>query len=110
MGDNIWQEAVANTPGINALFSIVVGHGFEPYNELTCQDVMFSGHTAMGTVWSVFSMMYMRKSPWFPDRALSNDRWFNTARLGELCVVIWLLRGWYVIFASHFHYSVDVCV
>lgn len=108
--DNIWAEALTNTPGINFLFGLVMGRGLEGYNEMTCQDVMFSGHTAMGTIWSIFSLNYLRKSPWFPDRALSNDNWFNTARIGELIVVAWLFRGWYVIVASHFHYSVDVAV
>jgi len=71
----------------------------------TCQDVMFSGHTLMGTTWTLFSSRYVQKAPWFecarelvPKRALHLVFW------------VWQVCGWYAIAASHFHYSLDVFV
>merc|ERR1712091_713013 len=91
-------EAYRNLPGVG-------------YYEMTCQDVMFSGHTAMGTLWSLFTLVYFRKSPWFPKAAMSDRSPFWQLRMiGEVLIIIWMFFGWFVIVASHFHYSVDVCV
>lgn len=91
--NNVWLEAFANLPGLS-------------WNELTCQDVLFSGHTAMGTTCTVFAMRYCRKAPWSKyviDWQLSD---FAIHLAGWL----WLCYGWFVISASHFHYTIDVVI
>jgi hypothetical protein len=95
--DNPWAQAVALFPGLGALFG---------GDQMTCQDVMFSGHTAMGTIFSLFYMGYIRKGPWF--MSTGEGRCVRIAQKVVACS--WLVFGWYVIAASHFHYSVDVLV
>lgn len=91
---SIWAEAFANLPGVFW------------WSELTCQDVMFSGHTAMGTVWTVFTWRYMRRAPWFRQTLT----WDWATILVDIFACCWLLWGWYVICAAHFHYTVDVMI
>lgn len=93
--NNVWAQAYKLLPG--------VGDG-----ELTCQDVMFSGHTAMGTLGTLFLMTYMKPSPWF--RSDAEDRIVSVQLFVDVLGIVWLLFGWYVITASHFHYTVDVAV
>jgi len=93
---SIWLEALANMPGA----------GLFGFHELTCQDVMFSGHTAMGTTWTLFNWRYLKKAPWF--RYTITHDWISLA-VDAFCI-IWLCGGWYVIAAAHFHYTVDVMV
>merc|ERR1712176_1741298 len=52
---NPWAEAVANMPGMITFFG----------DQNTCQDVLFSGHTSMGTVFTLFLKGYTVNSPWF---------------------------------------------
>lgn len=93
--DNIWLEAYANLPGV-----------FWD-DELTCQDVLFSGHTAMGTVFTLFNWRYMKKAPWL-RATVAGCSWIRV--VVDIVACLWLCFGWYVIAASHFHYTVDVMV
>jgi hypothetical protein len=90
---NIWLEAWA----INAPFN-------PAYNELTCQDVLYSGHTVMGTLGVLFFAYYAKKAPVAP--------WCRhfPYRIFYFCCLLFTLWGWYVIAGSHYHYSVDVWV
>eukprot|EP00929_Paragymnodinium_shiwhaense_P027915 TRINITY_DN16278_c0_g1_i2.p1 TRINITY_DN16278_c0_g1~~TRINITY_DN16278_c0_g1_i2.p1 ORF type:complete len:426 (-),score=23.06 TRINITY_DN16278_c0_g1_i2:344-1621(-) len=93
---NIFLEAYANLPGVFW------------HDELTCQDVLFSGHTAMGTVFTLFTVTYMKRSPWCT--LILHKSLFSIPTLCDVLAVIWLFYGWYVICASHFHYTVDVMI
>merc|ERR1712008_139789 len=70
------------------------------------QDVLFSGHTAMGTMWTIFSMRYLRKAPWFEITL----KWRWSRIFIHVFGWLWLMYGWFVISASHFHYTIDVLV
>jgi len=94
--DNVWLEAYANLPGVFW------------HRELTCQDVLFSGHTAMGTVFTLFNWRYVKRAPWLKLAVRRRFSW--TRVLFDVGAVLWLCFGWYVIAASHFHYTVDVMV
>jgi len=73
-------------------------------SQLTCQDVLYSGHTVCGTMWTLFCMRYMQKAPWF---RFGLD-WSCPRITAHVFGWMWLVWGWYVIIGSHFHYSVDV--
>lgn len=51
---NGWLEAFALLPGMGTLFG----------DQGTCNDVLFSGHTAMGTVFTLFVSTYSEKGPY----------------------------------------------
>eukprot|EP00929_Paragymnodinium_shiwhaense_P027917 TRINITY_DN16278_c0_g2_i2.p1 TRINITY_DN16278_c0_g2~~TRINITY_DN16278_c0_g2_i2.p1 ORF type:complete len:434 (-),score=7.71 TRINITY_DN16278_c0_g2_i2:349-1563(-) len=93
---NIWKEAYANLPNVFW------------YNELTCQDVLYSGHTAMGTVFTLFTVTYLRRSPWCT--LILHKSCISIPTFCDVVAAVWLLYGWYVICASHFHYTVDVMI
>merc|ERR1712232_1186672 len=42
--------------------------------------------------------------------AIPNRKWCSRATLGNIVIWCWCVSGWYVIAASHFHYTVDVIV
>lgn len=92
--DNIWLEAVFLFPGVG--------------NELTCQDVMFSGHTVMGTLFTLFLMRYKTLAPW--SRLSTDERCCTLPVFFDVLAAFWLLGGYFFITASHFHYTVDVLV
>lgn len=94
--DNIWLEAFANLPGVFW------------WSELTCQDVLFSGHTAMGTTFTLFNWRYLKRAPWLGSMVRDGFSWERA--VVDIGACIWLCWGWYVIAASHFHYTVDVMV
>lgn len=91
--DNIFLEALVNMPFVF----------WE--SELTCQDVLFSGHTAALTL---ATMTWIRYAPWAPCLPKS------TSMLGEhlfqILMVLSMFLGYYVIIASKFHYTADVLV
>lgn len=95
--DNIWLEA----------FALV--YGTAKHSDFTCQDVMFSGHTAMGTLSTWFFMRYLSKAPWFRVLWMTGGwlSWHTALNVGG---VLWMMGGWYVIAGAHFHYTVDVFV
>lgn len=72
----------------------------------TCQDVLFSGHTVAGTMWTLFFVKYVQKAPWFQISL----EWTLPHKVFHGLGVLWLICGWYVIIASQFHYSVDVFI
>lgn len=90
----MWAEAFANLP--IAFW----------WSEMTCEDVMYSGHTAGGTIATLFMWSYGKKAPWFHGTITWN--WYSI--LTDIIAIVWLFMGWYVICASHFHYTVDVTV
>jgi len=79
-------------------------HAWGPQN--TCQDVLFSGHTVAGTMWTLFFMRYSQKAPW----SQITLEWTCPRRVFRMLCFCWLFLGWYAIIASHFHYSVDVFI
>lgn len=95
--NNIFFEAFANLP----MFG-------QKWNEMTCQDVMFSGHTAMGTLFTLSILYYNSLAPWF-EFMMSQDLVSFQSAL-NVVGICWLCFGWFVIAASHFHYTVDVLV
>lgn len=92
--DNIWLEALAIFPGVG--------------NESTCQDVMFSGHTTMGTLFTLSIIRYAPLAPW--SRYTATDRCFSVTTLIHVLSVCWCCWGYYVITASRLHYTIDVIV
>jgi len=87
--DNVWLEGLATLKG----------------GELTCQDVMFSGHTLMGTTFTLFTARYSQKAPWFKWAQHPGPKYAL-----HMAVGFWQFGGWYAIAASRFHYSLDVFV
>jgi len=76
--------------------------------EITCQDVLYSGHTVAVTLPMLTFMRYIPLSPWFPCE--SSHHWLSCSTLVNGGSAIVLLVGYYVIAASRFHYTVDVFV
>lgn len=91
--DNVFMEAAVLMPPFNNIFS-----------QVTCQDVLFSGHTVILTLASIMWLHYSHWAPW--------PEWSNAsswAILAFRCMVILnMLVGYYCIIASKFHYSADV--
>jgi len=96
--DNIFWEAFANMP-------IVFWH-----SELTCQDVMFSGHTVVITLPTLFLLRYSAWSPWVPPSTSSPSSVWSGVLLFKITVIMIMLVGYYVIIASKLHYTADVLV
>mmetsp|Transcript_82738 Transcript_82738/g.230733 ORF Transcript_82738/g.230733 Transcript_82738/m.230733 type:complete len:352 (+) Transcript_82738:36-1091(+) len=93
---NLWREAWAIMP-------------FDPaHNELTCQDVLYSGHTVAITLSVLFIFKYSALSPWFEGTV--RRRYCGSLTVVYLIGSITLLIGYYCIIASRFHYTVDVLV
>lgn len=92
---NIWVEAAANLP-------------ISPYHEMTCLDVMYSGHTVALTLNMLFFLHYSRSAPWF--ECATKENYISGRMLLHICGVIVTLTGYYFIVASHFHYTLDVLV
>merc|ERR1712232_240815 len=94
--DNIWLEGWAITP-------------FNPWaQEVTCQDVLFSGHTVAITLPMVLYFRNTRYSPWF-EWQIRRDAWSPVILTNMMgCAVV--LVGYFCIIASYFHYTVDVLV
>eukprot|EP00929_Paragymnodinium_shiwhaense_P020694 TRINITY_DN13702_c0_g1_i1.p1 TRINITY_DN13702_c0_g1~~TRINITY_DN13702_c0_g1_i1.p1 ORF type:complete len:406 (-),score=30.34 TRINITY_DN13702_c0_g1_i1:127-1218(-) len=76
--------------------------------DVTCQDVMFSGHTTLLTTMMLFFLHYMQVSPW-SQASLAHD-WMSVPTGVWLLSVLYMIMGYYFIVASHFHYTVDVMV
>ncbi|CAJ1371674.1 unnamed protein product [Effrenium voratum] len=92
--DNVFLEAWANLPIVPW------------YNEMTCQDVLFSGHTVCMTLPMLTMFKYVRLAPWFPSS--SSNRWWSTSTAVNICGTFVLCFGYFFIVATHFHYTVDV--
>jgi len=94
--DNVFLEAFAIFPGLIA-------------DDLTCQDVMFSGHTVGMTLWAQVAAKYWSKAPWrASDATEEGPGSFNT--FIDAVMILIVIAGMYFIIASHFHYTVDVIV
>eukprot|EP00928_Gymnodinium_smaydae_P063333 TRINITY_DN46957_c0_g1_i1.p1 TRINITY_DN46957_c0_g1~~TRINITY_DN46957_c0_g1_i1.p1 ORF type:complete len:366 (-),score=15.39 TRINITY_DN46957_c0_g1_i1:8-1105(-) len=91
--NNIWLEAWAIL--------------FFP-DDVTCLDVMFSGHTIALTTSMLFLNAYIARSPWFLQNAV--DKHLSFQFFLNWVTVIVLLVGYYCIVASRFHYSVDIYI
>lgn len=79
-----------------------------PLGDLTCQDVLYSGHTVALTLSMLFIFRYVTRSPWFPSSA--SHKWCSTSTAVYMIGGAVLLAGYYFIAASHFHYTVDVLI
>eukprot|EP00928_Gymnodinium_smaydae_P002959 TRINITY_DN1107_c0_g2_i2.p1 TRINITY_DN1107_c0_g2~~TRINITY_DN1107_c0_g2_i2.p1 ORF type:complete len:393 (-),score=7.86 TRINITY_DN1107_c0_g2_i2:243-1337(-) len=90
--DSIWQEGWA-----------ILSKG-----DITCHDVMFSGHTMLLTTSMLFFFHYIRRSPWH-EHGLSHE-WFSTSSGLFMGSCVYMAIGYYCIVASRFHYTVDVLV
>jgi len=92
--DSIFMEALANMP-------------FLPmFSEMTCQDILYSGHTVALTLATLITVKYVRHAPWLSP---SND-WCSVSTACSITWAIATLTGYFFIIASHFHYTVDVLV
>lgn len=78
------------------------------YSELTCQDVLFSGHTVGLTLASLVLIRFTAWSPW--TICITENSVFSFATLFKLVVIFNMLFGYYVIIASKFHYTTDVLI
>jgi len=92
--DNYWLEAWANMP-------FVFWH-----SEMTCQDVLFSGHTVGLTLATLIWIRYLPWTPWYQWAASTGLVSF--ASLLKFILLMTMFAGYYVIIASKFHYSCDV--
>eukprot|EP00401_Gymnodinium_catenatum_P039367 CAMPEP_0117490084 /NCGR_PEP_ID=MMETSP0784-20121206/17369_1 /TAXON_ID=39447 /ORGANISM="" /LENGTH=422 /DNA_ID=CAMNT_0005284833 /DNA_START=65 /DNA_END=1330 /DNA_ORIENTATION=- len=95
--NNIWLEAWAFLP-------------IDPrYWERTCQDVLFSGHTAVITLSVLFFFKYSAAAPWFESTVDASACCSRVTVINIVgCAV--LLSGYYFIIASRFHYTIDVLI
>eukprot|EP00928_Gymnodinium_smaydae_P021724 TRINITY_DN18509_c0_g1_i1.p1 TRINITY_DN18509_c0_g1~~TRINITY_DN18509_c0_g1_i1.p1 ORF type:complete len:384 (+),score=39.61 TRINITY_DN18509_c0_g1_i1:151-1302(+) len=92
--DNIWLEGLAIMP-------------FVPwYDESTCQDVLYSGHTVALTLNMLVVFKYSPLAPW--TTWVASQHCCSVMSFLNVAGVILLLFGYYSIVASHFHYTVDV--
>lgn len=76
--------------------------------DLTCQDVLFSGHTVAITLPMLFVFKYLALAPWSVLDA--NTGWLSFSTLANNLGVPFILAGYYCIAGSHFHYTIDVFV
>lgn len=97
---NVFLEAWANLPFVFW------------YNEMTCQDVMYSGHTVAITMPMLFLMNYHALSPWFQQgfMLISAQTCFSLTTVFRGMAYVFLAFSYYLIIGSHFHYTVDVLV
>jgi len=92
--NNIFMEALANMP-------------FDPkHHEVTCQDVLFSGHTVLLTLATLMWLHYVHWAPW-PE--WTNASPWQTFAFRTL-LILNMLAGYYCIVASKFHYTADVLI
>jgi len=92
--NNIWLEG----------FMIILSP-FVSRKDLTCQDLLFSGHTCEITVAALFYCEYSRRAPWFQwERSVFGITLTYIIGIGGL------ISGWYVITASRLHYTIDVFI
>jgi hypothetical protein len=93
---NIWLQAYATLPL----------HPFVGVSEpqVTCEDLLYSGHTVAMTVNMFFLLQYSYLSPWgrFDIVAEGPVKWGAG--------ILFCLWGFWGIIASHFHYTIDVLV
>jgi len=94
--NNIFMEAWANMPWVFW------------HSELTCEDVLFSGHTVGLTLGTLVFMRYEQWTPWFGASARAGLQ--SMVTLLRIALMSQALIGYYVIIASKFHYSADVLV
>jgi len=95
--DNIFLEALAIMPPFSFW-----------YWEVTCHDVLFSGHT-MGIVLATLLLMrYLAWAPWHAH--MTSKNMLSVAFLVDSFLVINLLVSMYCIIATRFHYTCDVLV
>lgn len=78
--------------------------------DVTCQDVLYSGHTVAITLSALFIAEYSGKSPWFVRSLVGRYRVCSLLSLTPMLLVVYVLVGWYVIIASRFHYTADVFI
>lgn len=83
---NIWREA----------FYLMLGQ------DVTCTDVLYSGHTINITLCALLWIEYNNRAPYV------RDGWVNW--LVKFAVSAWSLTAYVVIVASHWHYTVDVWI
>lgn len=95
--DNIFLEALANMP-------FAIG-----YNELTCQDVLFSGHSVALTLATI---SYIRYMTWAPYLHCTQERCIiaSGSFVAKTLAVAVMFAGYFTIIASKFHYTVDVII
>mmetsp|Transcript_52562 Transcript_52562/g.112090 ORF Transcript_52562/g.112090 Transcript_52562/m.112090 type:complete len:402 (+) Transcript_52562:159-1364(+) len=76
--------------------------------DLTCQDVMFSGHTVALTLPMMFLFQYIPITPW-SSFGLSRS-WLSLNSFVRMVGYAIILIGYYFIAGSRFHYTLDVLV
>eukprot|EP00932_Pfiesteria_piscicida_P018774 SRR837773.5621.p2 GENE.SRR837773.5621~~SRR837773.5621.p2 ORF type:complete len:351 (+),score=110.26 SRR837773.5621:76-1053(+) len=76
--------------------------------DLTCQDVMFSGHTVALTLAVLFLCRYISLAPW--SSYMMNRGWLSLNTFFHVVGYIFTAIGYYCIAGSRFHYTLDVLV
>lgn len=92
--NSMFMEALANMPFVFWR------------HEMTCLDVLFSGHTVALTLATLLLLHYMAWAPWF--QCSTSPGIVSGAFLFKTIAIINMFIGYYVIIASKFHYTSDV--
>eukprot|EP00929_Paragymnodinium_shiwhaense_P106185 TRINITY_DN7138_c0_g1_i1.p1 TRINITY_DN7138_c0_g1~~TRINITY_DN7138_c0_g1_i1.p1 ORF type:complete len:408 (+),score=10.21 TRINITY_DN7138_c0_g1_i1:136-1359(+) len=80
------------------------------HHDVTCHDVLYSGHTIVLTLTVLIVLKYTPRAPWMAVTYEWRHNVISHFRIIQiLCLAYWLL-GIYSIIASHFHYTVDVII
>lgn len=76
--------------------------------DVTCQDVLFSEHTCILALMSMFWACYAYHTPLCPHK--TGARWFEwkDGLTVQICLALFSLSGFAVIIGSRFHYTDDV--
>eukprot|EP00928_Gymnodinium_smaydae_P023553 TRINITY_DN19398_c0_g1_i1.p1 TRINITY_DN19398_c0_g1~~TRINITY_DN19398_c0_g1_i1.p1 ORF type:complete len:321 (-),score=36.76 TRINITY_DN19398_c0_g1_i1:266-1192(-) len=89
--DNIWLEA----------WRLVA------YQDLTCQDVLYSGHTVHITLCCLIWFEYSPRAPWSRNEQDTREYLIETMIIPFVSVLVGIFSYGFII-ATHFHYTVDV--
>lgn len=76
--------------------------------DITCQDVLFSGHAVGLAISTLFIVKYISLAPWTSWEV--SRSWVSVNMAVTAVGFGWILTGCYFIIASHFHYTIDVIV
>jgi len=98
------KEPCTALPMRNIFFlALTVATGFK----VTCADVLYSGHTVNFTLAALIWYDYSRLCPLWPEKEYGV---FDKIPFNRIFAICWTCAGYFVIIATHFHYTVDVWI